>query len=153
MADLRVLITEDKEAKKLLITDDKEAKKFLHNVFEKKPKPSISEMNELAVQVGWEKRRVYRYFMNKRANAKRKRSIQPPTKYVAGFFFYWRDQMTDCLVEESKRSRKETKEAAEVAEVAEVSSSTKESSIDPKLTTDINDLIALFKDLHISEPL
>ena len=109
-SNLHVLITDDKEAKKFLITDDKEAKKFLHNVFEKKPKPSISEMNELTGQVGWAKRRVYRYFMNKRANAKRKHSLQPPTKSVAAFFNHWRDQMTESLIEEAEAEESENGE-------------------------------------------
>ena len=82
------------------------ARKFLNEKFQKDPKPSTTEMNELAKHVSWEKKKVYRYFINKRANVKRKEKLEfvyeVPTSNVEDFFKYWEKQITgENLCEET----------------------------------------------------
>ena len=83
-----------------------EARNLLHNVFEKNANPSITEILELAHHVSWEITRVKRYFINKRANSKRKKKFevmptnieesQVPTDNVEEFFKYWEKHMTEA---------------------------------------------------------
>ena len=73
----------------------KEARKFLKDQFEKNPKPSIKELASL---VSWEQKKVYRYFVNKRANKKRNEKMklekEVPTSSVDNFYKYWEKEIT-----------------------------------------------------------
>ena len=71
-----------------------EARKLLHNVFVKNANPSMTEIEELAHRVSWDIRRVRRYFINKRANANRKKKFETITTNVEEFFKHWEKQMT-----------------------------------------------------------
>ena len=77
----------------------REARKFLNNEFTKNPKPSMEDMKKFALLLSVDEKKVYRYFINKRANAKRNENLklekEVPTLSVEKFFQYWEKEITE----------------------------------------------------------